>query len=62
TLFIAAEDDRLIPSAREARLMASRIPNAAVRIIPGVGHACLLSDRVRLADIIGGRGPGVSGQ
>jgi pimeloyl-ACP methyl ester carboxylesterase len=62
TLFIAAEDDRLIPSAREARLMASRIPNAAVRIIPGVGHACLLGDRVRLADIIGGRGSVVSGQ
>ena len=54
TLLIAAEDDRLIPSAREALLMASRIPTATVKIIPGAGHACLLGDRVRLAEILEG--------
>lgn len=52
TLFIAGEKDLLVPSAREARLMAARMPNAAVRLIPGAGHACLLGDRVRLADIL----------
>jgi pimeloyl-ACP methyl ester carboxylesterase len=52
TLFIAGEKDLLVPSAREARLMAARMPNAQVRTIPGAGHACLLGDRVRLADIL----------
>jgi pimeloyl-ACP methyl ester carboxylesterase len=52
TLFIAGEKDMLVPSAREARLMAARMPNAQVRLIPRAGHACLLGDRVRLADIL----------
>jgi pimeloyl-ACP methyl ester carboxylesterase len=52
TLLIAAERDLLVRSAREARLMAERIPNARVKIIRGAGHACLLGDRVRLADIL----------
>lgn len=52
TLFIAGEKDMLVPSAREARLMAARMPNAHVRLIPRAGHACLLGDRVRLADIL----------
>ncbi|MEK6302284.1 MAG: alpha/beta hydrolase [Acidobacteriota bacterium] len=52
TLFIAGEKDLLVPSAREARSMAARMPNATVRLIPRAGHACLLGDRVRLADIL----------
>ncbi|HWO02946.1 MAG TPA: alpha/beta hydrolase [Blastocatellia bacterium] len=52
TLFIAGERDLLIPSAREARSMAARMPNAQVRTIPGAGHACLLGDRVRVAEIL----------
>jgi hypothetical protein len=32
--------------------MAERIPNARLKIIRGVGHACLLGDRVRLAEIL----------
>jgi 3-oxoadipate enol-lactonase len=52
TLFIAGEKDMLVPSARDARLMAARMPNAQVRLIPRAGHACLLGDRVRLADIL----------
>lgn len=52
TLFIAGEKDLLVPSAREARAMAARMPNATVRLIPGAGHACLLGDRVQLADIL----------
>lgn len=51
-LFIAGEEDLLIPSAREARSMAARMPNAQVRIIPRAGHACLLGNRVRLAEIL----------
>lgn len=52
TLFISGEKDLLIPSAREARSMASRMPNADVKVIPRAGHACLMGDRVRLADIL----------
>ncbi|HYV07436.1 MAG TPA: alpha/beta hydrolase [Blastocatellia bacterium] len=52
TLFIAGQKDLLVPSAREARLMAALMPNATVRLIPGAGHACLLGDRVRLSDIL----------
>ncbi|HJQ27334.1 MAG TPA: alpha/beta hydrolase [Blastocatellia bacterium] len=52
TLFVAGDKDLLIPSAREARAMAARMPNAKVKIIPGAGHACLLGNRVRLADLI----------
>jgi pimeloyl-ACP methyl ester carboxylesterase len=52
TLLIAAERDLLVRSMREATLMAELIPNARVKIVRGVGHACLLGDRVRLADIL----------
>jgi pimeloyl-ACP methyl ester carboxylesterase len=52
TLFIAGEKDMLVPSAREARSMAALMPNAQVRLIARAGHACLLGDRVRLAEIL----------
>jgi pimeloyl-ACP methyl ester carboxylesterase len=52
TLFIAGERDLLIPSVKEARLMAALVPNATVRIIRDAGHACLLGNRVRLADLL----------
>ena len=51
-LFIAGERDLLIPSAKEAQAMAARMPNATIRIINGAGHACLMGDRVRLADLL----------
>jgi 3-oxoadipate enol-lactonase len=52
TVFIAGDRDFLVPSAKEARTMAARMPNAIVRIIKGAGHACLLGDRVRLAELL----------
>jgi len=51
-LFIAGERDLLIPSAKEAQAMAARMPNATIRIIKGAGHACLMGDRIRLADLL----------
>jgi pimeloyl-ACP methyl ester carboxylesterase len=51
-IFIASENDLLVPSVKEARLMAARMPNAKVKIIKGAGHACLLGNRVRLAELI----------
>ena len=52
TLFIAAENDHLIRSVREARLMSGRMPHASVRTVKGAGHACLLGNRVRLAEML----------
>lgn len=51
-LFIAGDRDLLIPPVREAHAMAARMPNAAVRVIKGAGHACLMGDRVNLAAIL----------
>ncbi len=51
-LFIAGTRDRVVPSVDEARRMAALMPNAAVHIVPGAGHACLLGGKVRLADIL----------
>jgi len=51
-LFIAGDRDLLIPSVREAHLMAAWMPNATVRVIKGAGHACLMGDRVNLAAIL----------
>jgi pimeloyl-ACP methyl ester carboxylesterase len=51
-LFIAGDKDLLIPSAREAYLMASLMPNATVKIVKGAGHACLLGSRVSLAKLL----------
>jgi len=52
TLFIAADHDLLVPSVREAKLMASMTPNATVEVVHGAGHACLLGERVSLAAIL----------
>lgn len=52
TILIAGERDFLVPSAKEARSMAARMPNATVKLIKGAGHACLLSDRVSLAQLL----------
>ncbi len=52
TLFIAGDRDWLIPSVQEAQTMASRMPQATVKVIVGAGHACLLGDCVSLAGLL----------
>lgn len=52
TLFLAADRDRLVPSVDEARFMAARVPRAAVRILPGHGHICLLAPDFDLLAIL----------
>jgi pimeloyl-ACP methyl ester carboxylesterase len=42
TLFLAGSEDRLVPSAAEARFMGERAPRASVRILEGYGHVCLI--------------------
>lgn len=42
TLFLAADQDHLVRSVEEARFMASRMPNATVRVLDGFGHVCMI--------------------
>lgn len=54
TLFLAADRDRLIPSVEQARLMASVVPRATIRILAGFGHSCFLADGIDLAELLAG--------
>ena len=61
TLILAGDDDPLIPLAN-AHLMASRIPHAELRIIPGGGHLFLWDDAsacsVVIREFLGRLNPG----
>ncbi len=57
TLFIAADQDRLIPSVQAARYMAERVPGASSRVLEGHRHACLIAPGVDLAEILREWGP-----
>jgi len=52
TLFLAADQDHLVPLVTQARLMAARVPNATVRVLEGHGHICLIAPDVDLAEIL----------
>jgi len=52
TLFLAAEQDHLVPSVEQARFMASRVPGAVVRVLRGHGHICLIAPEVDLASLV----------
>lgn len=52
TLFLAGELDRLVPSVKEAHLMASRMPNATVIPLKDYGHICLINHDFNLLDYI----------
>jgi pimeloyl-ACP methyl ester carboxylesterase len=52
TLFLAAEQDHLVPSVTQAKYMAARVPGAAFRILAGHGHICLIAPDVDLAQIL----------
>ena len=43
TLFLAADQDRLVSSEDEARFMSEHMPNASVKILEGFGHICLIN-------------------
>jgi pimeloyl-ACP methyl ester carboxylesterase len=51
TLVVGGESDRVVP-CDEARRLAERIPGAALRILPRVGHATLLTPGVSLLRIL----------
>ena len=51
-LFLAAEQDHLVPSIQQAELMVSRAPRATLRILHGHGHICLIAPDLDLREIL----------
>src|SRR6185369_2836415 len=51
-LFLAAEQDHLVPSIQQAELMVSRVPRGTLRVLHGHGHICLIAPDVCLRDIL----------
>lgn len=43
TLYLAADQDHLIPSVQQATYMAARVPQATMRVLEGHGHGCFLA-------------------
>jgi pimeloyl-ACP methyl ester carboxylesterase len=52
TLFLAADQDHLVPSLAQARYMADRVPSALVRVLSGHGHICLIAPEIDLCQIL----------
>ena len=52
TLFLAADRDHLVPSVEQARYMTARVPGAALRVLEGHGHICLIAPDLDLAGIL----------
>ena len=52
TLFLAADQDHLVPSVQQARFMAARVPNAVLRVLEGHGHICLIAPDIDLANML----------
>ena len=53
-LFLAADEDHIIPSVSQARLMAASAPNATMMILRGYGHSCFLAQSLDLHAILQG--------
>jgi pimeloyl-ACP methyl ester carboxylesterase len=51
-LFLAAEQDHLVPSVQQAQLMVSLAPHATLRVLQGHGHVCLIAPDVDLREIL----------
>jgi pimeloyl-ACP methyl ester carboxylesterase len=52
TLFLASDEDHLVPSVVQARQMAARVPGAVMRVLAGHGHICLIAPGVDLEQIL----------
>lgn len=51
TLVVSGEADRVVPSSA-SRELAERIPGATLRILPGVGHAALMTPGFSLLELL----------
>ncbi|MDQ3995600.1 MAG: alpha/beta hydrolase [Gemmatimonadota bacterium] len=52
TLFVASDQDRLVPAVAHASYMAERVPRATLRILEGQGHVCLVAPNVYLGVVL----------
>ena len=52
TLYLAADQDHLVPSVEQARLMAGLTRGSSVRVLQGHGHICLIAPDVDLRALI----------
>ena len=52
TLFLASDQDHLVPSVAQARYMADRVPGSQMRVLEGHGHICLIAPDIDLAQIV----------
>lgn len=52
TLFLAADEDHLVPAVEQAQYMAERVPDATLRVLHGHGHICLIAPNVDLLALI----------
>jgi pimeloyl-ACP methyl ester carboxylesterase len=48
TLFLAGDQDHVVPAVKEAYFMASRMPRATVKVLEGYGHVCLINHNLNL--------------
>lgn len=53
TLYLAGDQDRLVPSERWGRYMAARTPRSELSILTGYGHLCLINHDLDLLDHVG---------
>ena len=51
-LFLASEQDHLVPSVGEGRYMAERVPGATLRVLRGHGHICLIAPNLDLEQLL----------
>ena len=52
TLFIASEEDHLVPSVAQAQYMARLVPRSTIRVLDGHGHICLIAPDIDLGQIL----------
>jgi pimeloyl-ACP methyl ester carboxylesterase len=51
-LFLAADEDRLVPAVAQARIMNRLTPGSSLRILRGHGHICLVAPTVDLSAVL----------
>lgn len=52
TLFLAADQDHLVPAVEQARYMAARVPGSVVRVLGGHGHICAIAPDIDFEQIL----------
>ncbi|MEZ5320217.1 MAG: alpha/beta fold hydrolase [Vicinamibacterales bacterium] len=52
TLFLASDQDHLVPAVAQALEMSARVPHASMRVLAGHGHICLIAPDLNLATIL----------